>query len=226
MVSKPLQKLDSVRLEKGESFKTMESALGISDSTLCRWFAGKSEPTISELRLLADHFGVPLATLFDDDERGTLSAVHADQAAAFLAGTFRRLHPSADTTHNDMLAHHEAMLQAQAGLHKQLLDQQSHHYNVVVDYLKQQVRNFRLTAIIFLVLFIASLCFTVFITVADIPELGAGGTIAPTGATPLGFIRLITIPLLVLLLVAVSVVLIGDRRKHSSRKTNTEKEGA
>lgn len=213
MVCKPLQKLDDMRRERGESLAMLEKAVGISDSTLGRWFSGKGEPSYAEMELLASHYGTTVEALCHEETSAELMERHTEQARQFFAETFRSLHHSDQSQMESLIAHHEAMLEAQAGLHRQMLDQQQRHYNSVVCYLKNQVSEFRITAIIFLVLFILSLCFIIFITVADIPEMGAGGTIAPNGATPLGFVRLVTIPLMILLLAAVTVLLIVSRKR-------------
>ena len=52
------KQLKELRTEKGLSYKQLEGAVGIDDSTLCRWENGQLDATCENLVKIAKFFGV------------------------------------------------------------------------------------------------------------------------------------------------------------------------
>lgn len=73
-------KLAELRLRKGDSLQAVATAAGISKTHVWQLEKGNSEnPSIDLLKRLAEHFGVPLAYLADDDTETSLDDVEAQQ---------------------------------------------------------------------------------------------------------------------------------------------------
>jgi transcriptional regulator with XRE-family HTH domain len=53
--------------ERGDSQQAIADDLGCSQHLISTWCSGKSEPSFSRARFLAERFGVPLSYLADDD---------------------------------------------------------------------------------------------------------------------------------------------------------------
>ena len=58
------EKIRALREAKGLSQKELAEALGVDPSSVCYWESGKNEPTIFNLRRLADILGVTPGELF------------------------------------------------------------------------------------------------------------------------------------------------------------------
>ena len=52
------QTIRELRESRGESRATLAAALGVTSEEVVEWEMGKTEPTISRLRALTEHFGV------------------------------------------------------------------------------------------------------------------------------------------------------------------------
>lgn len=217
------QKLEKARIEKGFSYAAIASHIGYSDTTVQRWLqepkkdsdskhpAPKSAPPFNVV--------VDVAAFVGCDIHDITSAVGAQElqmgqavgykGTAALLEDFERWKNEHSHHCQTVIDHHMELRRLDADHHAQITGRLS----AEVSYLKQQVARFRVTAIVLLVLFVLALLFAVFLVAADVPELGAGGTVASAGATPLGFLRLVTIPLLVLLLATVAVLLVTARNR-------------
>lgn len=217
------QKIEKKRIANGYSYSAVASHIGYSDTTVQRWLqdpkkdadskhpAPKSAPPFNVV--------VDMATFVGCDIREITSAVGAQElqigqavgykGTAALLEDFERWKNEHSRHCQTVIDHHMELRRLDADHHAQITGRLS----AEVSYLKQQVARFRVTAIVLLTLFVLALLFAVYLVAADVPELGAGGTIASAGATPLGFLRLVTIPLLVLLLAAVAVLLVTTRNR-------------
>ena len=213
-----LDRLNSWRLSHNESFKDLERGTGISDSTLSKWYSGKGEISHYGLSCIARHYDfVTLHDFFEaifldvsqGDKRPDVDIMLASVAASGAAEASQAQH------FETLLAHQKELRQLEADTHAQLMRQQQEHHAKVVAYLKQQVSRFRLTAIIFCVLFICGIIYNTFISAVDLPQLGAGGSIVRNGDVALGFLRIITIPLLIGLLSLVAYLLVSNRKRRS-----------
>ena len=209
-----LDRLNSLRLSHNESFKDLERGTGISDSTLSKWYSGKGEISHYGLCCIARHYNYVTVhaffdAIFQGDKRPDVDIMLASVAASGAAEASQAQHFEA------LLAHQKELRQLEADNFTRLMQQRDMHYLKVVDYLKQQVSRFRLTTIIFCVLFVCGAIYNTFISAVDLPQLGAGGSVVRNGDAALGFLRLITIPLLILLLAAVCWLLISNRKLRS-----------
>lgn len=209
-----LERLNQLRKERGETFKQLEESVGISDSTLSAWYSGKAEPSTYGLEKLAAHYNMTVSELYASVPLSTVPQEKQQDMDIILRiidecnadKTFQSHHCQT------LLDHQKELRQLEADNFTRLMQQRDMHYLKVVDYLKQQVSRFRLTTIIFCVLFVCGAIYNTFISAVDLPQLGAGGSIVQNGDGALGFLRLITIPLLILLLAAICWLLISNRK--------------
>lgn len=58
--------LKALRAEKGLTQEQLAGQMQVSSRTVSRWETGESEPTMSNLTLLAKVYGVSLAQLLED----------------------------------------------------------------------------------------------------------------------------------------------------------------
>lgn len=217
------QKIEKARIAKGYSYATVAAHVGYSDTTVQRWLqepkkdtdckhpAPKSAPPFNVVVDVAAFVGCnihDITSAVGAQELQMGQAVGYKGTAALLED-FERWKLEHSHHCQTVIDHHVELRRLDADHHAQVMGRLS----AEVTYLKQQVARFRITAIVLLTLFVLALLFAVYLVAADVPELGAAGTITAAGPTPLGFLRLVTIPLLVLLLAAVAVLLITTRRR-------------
>lgn len=212
-----LDRLNQLRKERGETFKQMEEAVGISDSTLSAWYSGKAEPSTYGLEKLAAHYGLTVSELYASVPLSTVPQEKQQDMDIVLRIIDECNADKSFQSHHcqTLLDHQKELRQLEADNYTRLMQQELAHHEKVVEYLKKQVSRFRITAIIFCALFICGIIYTTFISAVDLPQLGAGGSVVQNGGVALGFLRIITIPLLILLLAAVCWLLISNRKRRS-----------
>lgn len=60
----PRISLESARVNAKMTQKELAKVLGVSNTTVCNWEAGKAEPTISQLRTISELSGIPMDFIF------------------------------------------------------------------------------------------------------------------------------------------------------------------
>ena len=213
-------------VDNNETFKILEASVGISDSTLSKWYSGKGEMSTYGLTLIANHYGysslceffasIPLATVPQEKQQDMdivlriIDECNADK--------------SFHSQHCEMLLDHQRELRAlEREKHEELRAQIEAHHKKVVAYLSKQVSRFRLTSIVFCVLFVCGAIYNTFISVADVPQLGAAGSVWNKGDASLGFLRMITVPLLILLLGVVIWLLVSNHKmRHPAQRDESQ----
>lgn len=213
-----LARLNQLRKDRNETFKMLEEAVGISDSTLSAWYSGKAEPSTYGLEKLAAHYNMTVAELYASVPLSTVPQEKQQDMDIILRIIDECNADKAFQAHHSqtIVDHQKELRQLEAATHARLMEQELLHHEKVVEYLKKQIARFRLTAIIFCALFVCGIIYTTFISAVDLPQLGAGGSVVQNGGVALGFLRLITIPLLILLLAAVCWLLISNRKLRTT----------
>lgn len=209
-----LARLNQLRKDRNETYKMLEEAVGISDSTLSAWYSGKAEPSTYGLEKLAAHYNMTVAELYASVPLSTVPQEKQQDMDIILRIIDECNADKSFQAHHcqTIVDHQKELRQLEATNHARLMQQELAHHEKVVDYLKKQVSRFRLTTIIFCALFVCGIIYTTFISAVDLPQLGAGGSVVQNGGVALGFLRLITIPLLILLLAAICWLLISNRK--------------
>lgn len=64
----PKISLEAARINAGLSQKEMAKILGVSNTTVCNWENGNSEPSASQLRKISELSGIPMDFIFVPDK--------------------------------------------------------------------------------------------------------------------------------------------------------------
>ena len=64
----PRISLEAARINAGLSQKEMAKILGVSNTTVCNWENGNSEPNASQLRRISELSGIPMDFIFVPDK--------------------------------------------------------------------------------------------------------------------------------------------------------------
>lgn len=176
-----LDRLNALRLERGESYKQLEKAVGISDSTLSKWYTGKAEITMYGLTRLSSHYGMTISEIISDvppaeipqEKQQDMSIVNTIIAELTAKETAHSLHCNA------IIEHQKELRALEQENHARLMAQQKEHHDRVVSYLTNQVGRFRLALTVVLCLYVLSLIAFGIILCVDAPHIGAGGSILP-----------------------------------------------
>ena len=80
------QKLKAAREELGMTQQQLAEAVHITKSAICNFERGRRTPSIKQLQILANHLGVPLFELVDeDDARNGQRPIELERAEELLA---------------------------------------------------------------------------------------------------------------------------------------------
>jgi len=205
-------------VDNNETFKTLEDSVGISDSTLSKWYAGKGEISTYGLTRLAQHYGysslceffvsIPLANVPQDKQQDVdivlriIDECNADK-------DFQKQHCQI------LLEHQQELRRMDQDRYEALARQKDEYHGKITSYLKAQVSRFRTTTIIFAV----SLVLILFI---DSPDLVSAVNLSQANDGGLIVLRVVTLCLLLLLLGIAAWLLISANK---SRKP-TNKDGS
>jgi len=208
-----LDRLNQLRIERGETFKSLENDLGISDSTLSKWYSGKSEPSTRDLELLASHYNLTIPELYASVPLSSVpQEKQQDMDIVLRIIDECNAEKAFQTQHCQMLLDHQKELRRlEQENHNALMAQHEAHYSKVVSYLKAQVDKSRTTSNILIIFLVLSLLFSVYLVF-----LCCSGQALPSahGLSPWAFI----VPLVVLLLVCIGLILyfrLRSRLPHS-----------
>ena len=63
-----IERLDSLRVEKGLSYAEISRQTGLSQTVFSKWVAGKSLPNIDSIAILCRYFNVPAGYLIGTED--------------------------------------------------------------------------------------------------------------------------------------------------------------
>lgn len=187
-------KLENERKRKGITYASIASHLGYSDTSIHRWLADprsengkpcpkqplkKNAPPYDVIVQLAGFIGCDIneiTSAVGENELKKSQDINYMGTEALLCEMEKWKEQYKH--HCDSALAHERELRTQVEEHcKALLAEKNHKYETVVAYLKLQVDRFRLTSIILLILFVLAVITLTVVLVANLPEIGAGGSI-------------------------------------------------
>lgn len=63
-IEKPKIIIAAARVNAGMNQREMAKYVGVDVSTVCNWEKGKSEPSVSQLRMISEASGIPMDFIF------------------------------------------------------------------------------------------------------------------------------------------------------------------